>query len=85
VPHAGQVGVDRVLPDPRRDVVPLLDGADAGVRGDDVELAEFGDAVVDRLPQRAGVADVGLGGDDPAVECLDLLDGLGEVGLGGMP
>ena len=29
--------------------------------------------------QRGRVTDVGLGGDHPAVECLDLLDGLGEI------
>ena len=35
---------------------------------------------------RGRVADVGLGGDHPAVECLDLLDGLGEIvgGRGGV-
>ena len=40
---------------------------------------EFGDAVVEGLLEGAVVADVGLGGDDPAVQGLDFLDRLGQV------
>jgi hypothetical protein len=36
-------------------------------------------SVVDGLRQRGQVTDVGLGGDDPAVERLDLGDRLGEI------
>jgi hypothetical protein len=83
VPHSGQVGVQRVLPDRGRYLVPALHGADAGVGADDVELAKLRDAVVNGGPQRAGVAHVGGDGDDPAVELLDGLDRLAQVGVGG--
>jgi hypothetical protein len=63
-------------------LVPGLDGADARVGADDVELAELGDARVDRLLERAQVAHVGLAGDDPPVKRLDRLDRLGQVGFG---
>jgi hypothetical protein len=52
---------------------------DARVHRHDVEPAELRDAIVDRLPEGAEVADVGLGGDDPAVERLDLAGGFREV------
>src|SRR3984957_13340117 len=43
----------------------------------------MGDALVQRVLQRAGVPHVRLVRDDPPVERLDLLDGFGEVLLGG--
>jgi hypothetical protein len=40
----------------------------------------LGDTVVQGGLERAVIADVGLGRDDPPVERLDLLDRLGQVG-----
>jgi hypothetical protein len=52
---------------------------DAGVGDHHVEPAQSGDPVVDYCLQRGVVADVGLVGDDAAVEGLDLLDRLVRV------
>lgn len=45
----------------------------------DVEAAQLGDAVVDGGLERGRVADVGLGGDDPPVQVLDLTHCFGQV------
>jgi hypothetical protein len=79
VPHTGQVGVDHVLPALLGQLLGSADTADAGVGRDDVQPAQLGHPVVECLLQCAVVADVGLAGDDPAVQRLDFLDGLGEV------
>jgi hypothetical protein len=79
VPHAGQVDGDHVVPGRAVELLQQAVAEDARVRRHDVELAELGDAVVNRLLEGAEVTDVGLDGDDPAVERLDLAGGLGEV------
>jgi hypothetical protein len=56
---------------------------DPGVGGHDVEPAEPGHPVVQRLLDRGVVADVGLGGDDPPAGRLDLPGRLGQVLHGG--
>jgi hypothetical protein len=74
VPHAGEVGVQRVDPDLGRDLVPPPRDADAGGGHHDVESPELLDAPVEHGLDRVAVADVGLRGHDPPVERLDLLD-----------
>ena len=54
VDGADQVGVDHV--DPGRHVRGALHARDSGRRDDDVELAQLGDAVVERRLQLAAVA-----------------------------
>jgi len=84
VPRPGEVDVDGVAPDLRRDLVPAPQDADAGVRHHDVEPAQLGHAGLDRLLERVPVPHVRLDRDDPPVERLDLLDRLGEVVGGGV-
>jgi hypothetical protein len=83
VPHPGQVGIQRVLPDGRGDLVPRLDGADTGVGADDIQPPQLSHAVVHGGLQRGEIAHVRLRSDDPAVQRLDRLDRLGQVGFGG--
>jgi hypothetical protein len=77
VDRADQVGVD--------DVHPSLQGRlafharDAGLGYDDVDLAELGDAALQRLTELGRLADVGLRRDDAATGLLHQLGGLFEV------
>jgi hypothetical protein len=82
VPDAGQVDVDHVLPGAVIQLFQRAEAEDAGVGRDDVQLPELGHAVVQRRLQRAVVPHVGLGGHDPPVQRLDLLDRLGQVRRG---
>jgi hypothetical protein len=77
VEHAGQVHVDHVLP--RAVNLVQRHGRDAGVGQDDVHRAEFGHACLERRLELRLVPHVGLPREDPAVQRLDLLDGLGQV------
>src|ERR1700761_2543643 len=62
----------------------LRPGDDRRVRDDDVKPpAELGDTLVKDGLDHGQVPDVGLAGDNPPAERLDLLDGLREVVLGG--
>ncbi len=81
VDGAHEVGVDAVGPGLHRGLA--LHGRDAGLCDDDVELAELGEARVQRGTQFGLVADVGLGRDDPLAGLLDVVLGLFEVFQGG--
>jgi hypothetical protein len=77
VDGADEVGVDAV--GPRLHRRGALHGGDAGLGDDDVEVAQLGDPVVQRLLERSGVSHVDLGGDRLAARLLDVLGGLLEV------
>ena len=80
MPDTGQVDPDHVVPHLLAELFALTGEAeDAGVAADDVQPAQFGDAVVDSLLDGAEIANVGLGGDNPPVQRLDLLDGLFQI------
>jgi hypothetical protein len=79
VPDPGQVDVDHVLPLGIGQLLERSEAEDPRVGGHDVQPPELGHAVVERRLQGAEVPHVGLGGHDPAVQRLDLLDGLGQV------
>ena len=72
-------GVEHAAEIDAADVHPRLQGlvlryrADTGVGHHDVDLAELRDAVGHRLPHGGLVADIGLDGEDPPAERLDLL------------
>src|SRR5262245_13544628 len=53
--------------------------ADPRIGHDDVQSAQLLDSAVDGGFKRVVIADVDLGGHDPAVETLDQIRGLGEV------
>ena len=88
--HRRQCGLDREVDalevhvdgvDEGRDVQPLLPRRrkDPGVGDDEVEPAEFGDAVGHDLLEPVEVADVGLLGDDAPTGLLDEVDRLVEI------
>jgi hypothetical protein len=79
VPYACQVGVDHVAPGLLGQVRRGSHRRDAGVGADDIQAAQFGDAVIEGFLKRAVVAHVSLGGDDPAVQGFDLFDRLSQV------
>jgi hypothetical protein len=83
VPDAGEVHVDHVPPDLLVHLVGGREAGDAGVAAHDVEPPELGHALVEGGLERAVVAHVGLGGDDPPVQRFHLLDRLGQVVGGG--
>jgi hypothetical protein len=57
----------------------LTKGRDAGVRRDDVQAAQFGDAIGDDLLQSGVVANVSLTGQDATAGLFDQLDGGGQI------
>ncbi len=77
VDGADQVGVDAVGPGLHRWLA--FHGGDTGLGHDDVDLAELGQAGVERLLELAGLADIGLRGDDAAARLLDEARGLFEI------
>jgi hypothetical protein len=77
VDRAQQDRVDRVGPGLQRRLTHHA--GDAGLRHDHVQLAQLGDAALDRLGQLAAVPDIGLHGNHPAVELLDRGGGLLQV------
>ena len=79
VPHPGEVGVDDVLPRALVEVGQRAKAEDAGIAAHDVQPSQSRDPVVQGDLDRAEVTDIRLDGDDPAIERLDLLDGLGHV------
>ena len=83
VPHAGQVDVDYVLPGLLGQFFGRAEADDGCVGDHGVEPAEPGDPIVERRLEPVVVADVGLAGDDAAVEGLDLLDRLGHIDVDG--
>ncbi len=81
LPHAAEVDVDHGRPVGLAGLVQgLATVPDAGVGDDDVEAAHLLDAGVHRGLERVVVADVDLGGEDPAVvPPLDQIRGLGQI------
>ena len=77
VEHPTEVHIDRIGERLRRQT--RRQRADAGVGDHDVEVAEFGDAPVDRGRQCRPVPDVGDRGDDALTLLLDETSGFVEV------
>jgi hypothetical protein len=79
-PHAREVDVERLLPlllGHVRDRSQL--SPDAGVRDEEVDLAELLDALLDRAVEVGLGAYVALDGDHPTVELVHCRDGAGQV------
>ncbi len=77
VDGSDQVGVDDIAPRLQRRLA--FHPGDAGLRDDDVDLAEFGEALIERSLEFGGFADIGLDGDDAAPGLLDQFGGLFEI------
>ena len=82
VEHAGQVDVDHLVPLLRRHLPGDGPRADPGVRADDVDPAELGQAGLDRPLELGKRADVGDRLDRAAAGRLDLFHGGVEIVLG---
>src|SRR6201997_2289078 len=80
LPDARQVYVDHFLPVVFGGLVQRVAAiADARVGHDDVQPAQLLHAVVHRGFQRVVIADIDFGREDPAVQALDQVGGLGQV------
>ena len=77
IERADEVGVDDV--DPRLQRRFTFHARDAGLRHDDVEMAELCDALLERGAQLRGLTHVGLRGESAAPRLLDECRGLLEV------
>src|SRR5262249_43287975 len=72
LPDAGEVDVDHVLPNIVRDLVQFVaEGADAGVRDNDVETAELFYPAVHRGLEGIVIAHVDVCGHDATIVSLD--------------